>query len=217
MSNEVKTKKCKSCGAEIVKFAKACPECGTKQKMGLVKTLIIGFGILVVIGFMLPDGDTTTPTIPTVATAPEPEVIKITDSDKALLIKNQYKLFTDDELKQFGEIEDKYFNHLTDAEKTEVKEDFERLYGQKKYQAWIKEQFSLWDGSNRPLVDLVEKHLNDPKSFEHEETTYKDMKDHLIIKMTYRAKNSFGALILQNVTAKADYKTQTISIISQND
>ena len=211
--SDIKTKKCKSCGSEVVKLAKVCPECGAKLKMGWVKKILIGFGILIIIGWMLPDGDPT-PTTPTVAV---PEKVELSYSDKALLIKSQYKLFTEEELKQFGEIEDKYFNHLTDAEKAEVKEDFERLYAQKKYQTWIKDQFSLWDGSHRGLVNLVEKNLNDPKSFDHEETTYKDMKDHLIIKMTYRAKNGFGGLILQNVTAKADYKTNTISIISQND
>ena len=145
------------------------------------------------------------------------EPVKITDSDKALLIMSQYKLFTEDDSKHFAEIEDKYFNHLKDAEKAEVKADFERLYAQKQYHTWIKAQFSVWDGSNTQLVDLNKKNLNDPKSFDHEKTTYSDKGDHLIIKMTYRAKNSFGALILQNVTAKVDYKTQAIEIISQNN
>jgi len=85
------------------------------------------------------------------------------------------------------------------------------------YQSWVDGQFSAWDGSNVYLVDLLKENLNDPKSFDHEETKYWDMGDHVIIKMTYRAKNAFGGLILQNVTAKADYKTDTISIISQND
>lgn len=145
----------------------------------------------------------------------EAEAAKITDADKALLIKSQYKLFTEEEVKQFTEIEKKY-TALADTEKAAIKADYERLSAQKKYQAWIKSQFSVWDGANTHLVDLLKKNLNDPKSFDHEETTYKDMGDHLIIKMTYRAKNAFGALILQNVTAKADYKAQTIEIISQN-
>jgi len=189
------------------------------KKTGKVKKWAIGIAICFV-GFIVAVSMPSSPTPSTSTTADvdqQKEVAKITDADKALLIKNQYKLFSEDEVKQFGEIENKYFNHLTDAEKSEVKADFERLYAQKKYQAWIKEQFSAWDGSHRPLVDLVKKSLNDPKSFDHEETTCRDMKDHLIIKMTYRAKNAFGGLILQNVTAKADYKTNTITITSQND
>ncbi len=51
------------------------------------------------------------------------------------------------------------------------------------------------------------KELKRPKSFQHVETTYKDNGDHLIVQMTYRAKNAYGGLILQNITAKADYKT----------
>ena len=168
-------------------------------------------------------GDPAT-TVPTTATTkaaektPEQitEAAKITDADKALLIKNQYKLFSEEEIKQFAEIEKKY-NALADAEKAEVKVDYERLSAQKQYQAWIKSQFSVWDGANTYLVDLVKKNLNDPKSFDHEETTYKDMGDHLVVKMTYRAKNAFGALILQNVTAKTDYKTNEIIITSQNN
>ena len=87
----------------------------------------------------------------------------------------------------------------------------------KAYKAWVDAQFSAWDGSHTGLVDLIKKNLNDKKSFEHEETTYKDMGTYLIVKMTYRAKNGFGGVILQNVTAKSDYKTNTITVTSQND
>jgi len=87
----------------------------------------------------------------------------------------------------------------------------------KAYRAWVDAQFSLWDGSHKGLVDLVKQNLNDKKSFEHDKTTYIDKGTYLIVKMTYRAKNGFGALILQNVTAKADYKTNQIIITSQND
>lgn len=85
------------------------------------------------------------------------------------------------------------------------------------YLTWIDNQFSAWDGSNIHLVKLVKENLNDPKSFEHVETVYWDKGTYIKIKMTYRANNAFGGLILQNVTAKADYKSQYISIISQND
>jgi len=92
-----------------------------------------------------------------------------------------------------------------------------KVAAQTAYSNWVKAQFSTWDGSNTDPVDLVKKNLNDDTSFSHVDTNYTDKGTYLIIKMTYRAKNAFGALILQNVTAKADYKTNTISIISQND
>jgi hypothetical protein len=88
---------------------------------------------------------------------------------------------------------------------------------QKAYKDWIDAQFSPWDGSNTYLVDLVKENMNDPHSFEHVKTEYWDMKTYLIVKMTYRGKNAFGGLILQNVTAKSDYKANTIKITSQND
>lgn len=85
------------------------------------------------------------------------------------------------------------------------------------YKKWIEGQFSSWNGSHIELVKLVKENLNDPKSFEHVKTVYWDKGDYIIVKMNYRAKNGFGALILQNVTAKADYKTNTIIITSQNN
>jgi hypothetical protein len=85
------------------------------------------------------------------------------------------------------------------------------------YKEWVNNQFSAWDGSHVYLVNLVKENLNDPKSFQHVKTVYWDKGSYLIVKMTYRAKNAFGALILQNVTAKSDYKTDTITITSQND
>jgi len=88
---------------------------------------------------------------------------------------------------------------------------------QTKYKTWVDSQFSLWNGSHKALVDLIKENLNDKKSFEHEKTTYIDKGTYLIVKMTYRAKNGFGGTILQNVTAKADYKTNVISVISQNN
>lgn len=85
------------------------------------------------------------------------------------------------------------------------------------YTTWVTGQFSVWNGSNTYLVDLIKENLNDAKSFEHVKTTYVDKGDRLIVKMTYRAKNAFGGVILQNVTATSDYKTGIIKVTSQND
>lgn len=86
------------------------------------------------------------------------------------------------------------------------------------YQTWVDSQFSGWDGSHIDLVKLVKQNLNDDKSFKHEKTTYTDNgKGTLVIHMTYRATNGFGATILQNVTATADRSTNMIKITSTND
>ncbi|HYF84577.1 MAG TPA: hypothetical protein VEB00_16365 [Clostridia bacterium] len=82
------------------------------------------------------------------------------------------------------------------------------------YQAWIEGQFSAWDGSHKDLVKLIKDNMNDPKSFEHVETRYKDDGDGITVYMKFRGKNAFGGLVLNEVLAKADYKTNTIKIIA---
>ena len=83
----------------------------------------------------------------------------------------------------------------------------------KAYVKWIENQFSPWDGSHIDLVKLVKENMNDPKSFEHVETRYSDEKDGILIIMKFRGNNAFGGKVLNYVTAKADYKTNTIKII----
>lgn len=84
------------------------------------------------------------------------------------------------------------------------------------YRKWVNDQFSA-DGSDADLISLVKENLNNADSFQYVSTTYTDGGSYLIIKMTYRATNSFNALILQNVTARSDYKANTIKVTSQND
>ncbi len=79
------------------------------------------------------------------------------------------------------------------------------------YQKWVESQFSAWDGSNKYLVELVKENMNDPKSFEHIETKYKDTSDGLDLYMKFRGKNAFGGLVINEVNAHADYKTKYIN------
>ncbi|MBX4954755.1 SHOCT domain-containing protein [Rhizobium lentis] len=53
---------------------------------------------------------------------------------------------------------------------------------------------SVWDGSNRALVDAVTKSLRDPSSFEHDETRISPVnpQGQHFVTMTFRAKNGFG-------------------------
>lgn len=79
----------------------------------------------------------------------------------------------------------------------------------------IERQFSGWDGSHKTLTLALKKVLNDPKSYEHVQTTYFDMKDHLVVKTTYRANNAFGAKVLNQVTAKVDLKGNIIEVVNE--
>jgi hypothetical protein len=75
--------------------------------------------------------------------------------------------------------------------------------------------FSAWDGSHRGLTSLIKKTMNDPKSYEHVETTYGDKGDHLIVKTTFRGKNAFGGVVANWVMAKTDLDGNVIEVIAQ--
>lgn len=67
--------------------------------------------------------------------------------------------------------------------------------------AFVEKQFSSYDGSHIDFVRAFKKNLNDPDSFEHVETKYIDNGTSLTVIMKYRAKNGFGAFVLQIVKA----------------
>lgn len=76
----------------------------------------------------------------------------------------------------------------------------------------ILKQFSSWDGSHSNLKKWVKNNMNDPKSFEHIETTYTDKGDYLLVYMKYRGKNAFGAKVLQTVIGTVDLNGNVLSV-----
>ncbi len=79
----------------------------------------------------------------------------------------------------------------------------------------IEEQFSAWDGSHRNLERVIKKAMNDPDSYEHDETKYWDRGDHLIVETTYRGKNAFGGVVKNYVKAKISLDGQVLQILDQ--
>ena len=75
--------------------------------------------------------------------------------------------------------------------------------------------FSSWDGSNPELVAYVKKGMKDPSSFEHVETRFNDKGDHYEIYMQFRGKNSFNAIVTQQVIADFNKSTRTLSNIQE--
>lgn len=63
---------------------------------------------------------------------------------------------------------------------------------------------SGWDGSQRALVEWTKDNLNDPGSFEHDETriTPVDADGNHTVIMDYRAKNGFGGVVRGAIMAK---------------
>lgn len=79
----------------------------------------------------------------------------------------------------------------------------------------LESQFSPWDGSHRSLERAIQKSMNDPDSYEHVETTYRDMGDSLIVSTTFRGKNGFGAVVKNTVVAQVDLDGNILSILSE--
>lgn len=84
-------------------------------------------------------------------------------------------------------------------------------------QTQIEKQFSAWDGSHIELTKLIKKAMNDPGSYEHVETVYWDMKDHIVVRTTYSGKNAFGGRVKNWVTAKVDNNGNIIEIIEEGN
>lgn len=84
-------------------------------------------------------------------------------------------------------------------------------------EATVRPGFSGWDGSNRSLEKIIKDSMHDPSSYAHDKTSYWDLKDHLIVKTTFRGKNAFGAVVKNTVSAKTDLQGNVIEIISRDD
>lgn len=79
----------------------------------------------------------------------------------------------------------------------------------------IETAFSPWDGSHYQLERQIKEAMNDPKSYEHDKTTYSDHGDYLIINTTFYGKNAFGGTILNEIRAKVDLNGNVTEIIYQ--
>ena len=79
----------------------------------------------------------------------------------------------------------------------------------------IDKQFTEWDGSHPALSNLIKDNLNDPDSYEHVKTIFRDDNDYIFVITKYRAKNGFGAKVLNAVSAKVDFEGNVIEIVNQ--
>jgi len=80
----------------------------------------------------------------------------------------------------------------------------------------VESQFSSWDGSHRALTEMIKKSMNDPDSYEHIETRFKDNTDHIFVITEFRGANAFGGKVINTVSAKVDFNGNVIEIVSQN-
>ena len=81
----------------------------------------------------------------------------------------------------------------------------------------ISRHFSSWDGSHDGLTAYIKEHMNDPGSFKHVETRYTDHGDYLTVTTQYRGKNAFGAIVLNEITAKISLDGTVLEIIDTDE
>lgn len=87
--------------------------------------------------------------------------------------------------------------------------------GQKDRQEKIERQFSSWNGSHIGLTRFIKDNMNDPDSYDHTETKFRDDGNSLYVVTKFRGKNAFGGVVISTVTAKVDLDGNVIEIISQ--
>ena len=79
----------------------------------------------------------------------------------------------------------------------------------------VESQFSSWDGSHPGLERLIKKNMNDPDSYEHVETRFRDDGDYIFVITKFRGANAFGGKVVNTVSAKVDFNGNVIEIVSQ--
>jgi hypothetical protein len=77
--------------------------------------------------------------------------------------------------------------------------------------------FSGWDGSHRGLESAVKESMNDPKSYEHVETRFRDDKETIFVVMKFRGKNAFGGTVLNIASGTIDGATGELIKWELND
>jgi len=76
----------------------------------------------------------------------------------------------------------------------------------------IERQFSNWDGSHPAVVSAVKSAMHNPNSFDHVKTQFRETDSQLVVYMTYRGTNAFGAVVTNQVIARLTKSGQLVSI-----
>lgn len=154
-------------------------------------------------------------------------ILTLTDDEVNLLQNDQLekKFITQEKLNEL--FKEKLLQNIDRrttliAQAEEEKKNTQKEADQKKKEeeekartAEIESQFSAWDGSHRNLTRFIKDSMNDPKSYDHVETTYIDKGDYLIVKTTFRGSNAFGGIVINTVEAKVSLDGDILEILDQ--
>ena len=168
--------KCKACGNDIAKSAKACPHCGAKHKRGCGCFSVGGvllLVLLVLVVYMMGKAFGKA-------------------SDRADEIRQEVAE------REAAEEREK----LAAMTPEEQQEYFKEKARQQLADQFASKFRSSWDGSIKPVVAYVKENMKNPASFEHVKTNWfirTDAENQYIVRMRYRGTNSFGAVVTEDV------------------
>ena len=81
-------------------------------------------------------------------------------------------------------------------------------------EAWLREEFSHWNGTYIPLERIIQKHLKERKSYEHLKTTttmhFTDERPHMFVSINFRGANIHGYILDRTMEVKVDAKTKEL-------
>ena len=153
----------------------------------LLKWFLYGFGVLVILYTIDTKGCTT---------------------KGGLIISRDPKRDRDDSLASIADANNDSIAKI----KTAKDDSIAKVAEQKADRIKLIQKPLLADGSHLYLVDYLKQHMNDPESFQHVSTQQFDNGNTITVKMSYRGKNSFGALVISSVTAETRLDGTIISI-----
>jgi predicted nucleic acid-binding Zn ribbon protein len=230
--------KCKACGQPISKNAKVCPHCGEKNKRIHVGAIVVIIFVAIIIIGITDSGESSTEKTEDAATPIDKELIWNDYKSGNIKDFKEYGLKSEDEWqaiisegieKEDRQIVARYLEIIDTGTKEEAYKTIEQEFGvdsldldailakeadrkaaERKKE--VEAAFSPWDGSHRKLTQYIKDNMNDPKSYEHVETRYRDDGDYITVMTTFRGKNSFNATVKNTVTAQCSIDGNVLSI-----
>ncbi len=79
----------------------------------------------------------------------------------------------------------------------------------------VQEHFNPFTGAHYGLERLIKAAMNDPDSYEHDQTRYTDNGDTLTVFTNYRGTNAFGGVVRASVTAVVDLEGNVLEVIQE--